>query len=319
MRTHVAARSGTTASRTQERPARASEHPPARPRPAPARLRDQRGGRASSASIRGRSGSTRTRAWSARPGRPTNIRLYSEEDIRRILWIRHLTRDRGVNLAGIRILFELEERLGKRILEAPLRRRACANREGRRGRAPRSDRQTRRPPERPTDASNHFTAASPPAIIDPQHRQEKPDGQASVHPGRSPTERDVDRIARAAARRPPRDGHLPGDDRPAPGRPREERRRAQRRGRRRRPDRARHPAPGRAGGHRRARPSSTTVGTLAKIAQVVQLQDGTVRAIVQGQSRLRLHGFAGRPSRTSAAVVEELADDTPGRASRSRR
>ena len=49
---------------------------------------------------------------------PTNIRLYSEEDIRRILWIRHLTRDRGVNLAGIRILFELEERLGARILEA---------------------------------------------------------------------------------------------------------------------------------------------------------------------------------------------------------
>ena len=33
------------------------------------------------------------------------------------------------------------------------------------------------------------------------------------------------------------------------------------------------------------------VGTLAKIAQVVQLQDGTVRAIVQGQARLRVHGF----------------------------
>src|ERR1043165_2108906 len=49
---------------------------------------------------------------------PTNIRLYSEKDIRRVLWIRHLTRDRGVNLAGIRILFELEERLGARILEA---------------------------------------------------------------------------------------------------------------------------------------------------------------------------------------------------------
>lgn len=48
---------------------------------------------------------------------PTNIRLYSENDIRRILWIRHLTQDRGVNLAGIRLLFELEERLGKRILE----------------------------------------------------------------------------------------------------------------------------------------------------------------------------------------------------------
>jgi MerR family transcriptional regulator/heat shock protein HspR len=49
---------------------------------------------------------------------PTNIRLYSENDIRRVLWIRHLTRDRGVNLAGVRLLFELEERLGKRILEA---------------------------------------------------------------------------------------------------------------------------------------------------------------------------------------------------------
>jgi ATP-dependent Lon protease len=33
------------------------------------------------------------------------------------------------------------------------------------------------------------------------------------------------------------------------------------------------------------------VGTLAKIAQVVQLQDGTVRAIVQGQERLRVRAF----------------------------
>lgn len=48
---------------------------------------------------------------------PSNIRLYSENDIRRILWIRHLTRERGVNLAGIRILFELEARLGARILD----------------------------------------------------------------------------------------------------------------------------------------------------------------------------------------------------------
>jgi MerR family transcriptional regulator/heat shock protein HspR len=48
----------------------------------------------------------------------SNIRLYSENDVRQVLWIRHLTRDRGVNLAGIRILFELEERLGTRILEA---------------------------------------------------------------------------------------------------------------------------------------------------------------------------------------------------------
>jgi DNA-binding transcriptional MerR regulator len=48
---------------------------------------------------------------------PTNIRLYSENDIRRVLWIRHLTQNLGVNLAGIRILFALEERLGTRILE----------------------------------------------------------------------------------------------------------------------------------------------------------------------------------------------------------
>ena len=48
---------------------------------------------------------------------PSNIRLYSEEDIRRVTWIRHLTQNLGVNLAGVRILFELEERLGTRILE----------------------------------------------------------------------------------------------------------------------------------------------------------------------------------------------------------
>jgi len=48
---------------------------------------------------------------------PTNIRLYSENDLRRILWIRHLTQNLGVNLAGVRVLFALEERLGMRILE----------------------------------------------------------------------------------------------------------------------------------------------------------------------------------------------------------
>ena len=47
----------------------------------------------------------------------TNIRLYSENDLRRVLWIRHLTQNLGVNLAGVRVLFELEERLGTRILE----------------------------------------------------------------------------------------------------------------------------------------------------------------------------------------------------------
>ncbi len=48
---------------------------------------------------------------------PTNIRLYSEDDLRQVLWIRHLTQNLGVNLAGVRVLFELEERLGTRILE----------------------------------------------------------------------------------------------------------------------------------------------------------------------------------------------------------
>jgi len=52
------------------------------------------------------------------------------------------------------------------------------------------------------------------------------------------------------------------------------------------------------------------VGTLAKIAQVVQLQDGTVRAIVQGQGRIRLHGFAAT-SPYLLARVEELPDVTP--------
>jgi ATP-dependent Lon protease len=52
------------------------------------------------------------------------------------------------------------------------------------------------------------------------------------------------------------------------------------------------------------------VGTVAKIAQVVQLQDGTVRAIVQGQDRLRVLGFA----QTDPYIIiraEELHDVTP--------
>ncbi|MBI3745781.1 MAG: LON peptidase substrate-binding domain-containing protein, partial [Chloroflexi bacterium] len=53
-----------------------------------------------------------------------------------------------------------------------------------------------------------------------------------------------------------------------------------------------------------------TVGTLAKIAQVVQLQDGTVRAIVQGQTRIRVVGFAQTEPHLRA-TVEELHDTTP--------
>src|SRR5689334_9216422 len=50
-----------------------------------------------------------------------------------------------------------------------------------------------------------------------------------------------------------------------------------------------------------------TVGTLAKIAQVVQLQDGTVRAIVQGQTRLKLIDFVSNEPYLRA-TVEELHD-----------
>ena len=52
------------------------------------------------------------------------------------------------------------------------------------------------------------------------------------------------------------------------------------------------------------------IGTLAKIAQVVQLQDGTVRAIVQGQSRLRVTGFSASGPYL-LATVEDLSDSTP--------
>jgi ATP-dependent Lon protease len=51
------------------------------------------------------------------------------------------------------------------------------------------------------------------------------------------------------------------------------------------------------------------VGTLAKIAQVVQLQDGTVRAIVQGQERLRLLDFVNTDPFILASV--EVLDEQP--------
>src|SRR6478735_3355826 len=51
------------------------------------------------------------------------------------------------------------------------------------------------------------------------------------------------------------------------------------------------------------------IGTLAKIAQVVQLQDGTVRAIVQGQQRLRLLDFVESEPYILARV--ELVEEEP--------
>ena len=61
---------------------------------------------------------------------PTNIRLYSENDVRRVMWIRHLTQNLGVNLAGVKVLFELEERLGTRILERLYTEAEAVEREG---------------------------------------------------------------------------------------------------------------------------------------------------------------------------------------------
>jgi ATP-dependent protease La len=49
------------------------------------------------------------------------------------------------------------------------------------------------------------------------------------------------------------------------------------------------------------------IGTVAKIAQVVQLQDGTVRAIIQGQGRMRVHGFA-KSEPFIRARIEELTE-----------
>ncbi len=53
-----------------------------------------------------------------------------------------------------------------------------------------------------------------------------------------------------------------------------------------------------------------TIGTLAKIAQVVSLQDGTVRAIVQGQRRIRLLGFE-KVEPHLLARIEEVDEPTP--------
>jgi MerR family transcriptional regulator/heat shock protein HspR len=46
------------------------------------------------------------------PKRRNNLRLYSEADIQRVLIIRFLTRRQGVNLAGVKVILQLEA-LGK--------------------------------------------------------------------------------------------------------------------------------------------------------------------------------------------------------------
>lgn len=42
-----------------------------------------------------------------------NIRLYCEQDIKQVTYIRFLTQEKGVNLAGVKIILELQERLGE--------------------------------------------------------------------------------------------------------------------------------------------------------------------------------------------------------------
>ena len=39
----------------------------------------------------------------------TNIRLYSDDDLERVRAIRYLTQNRGVNLAGVKLLFQLRD------------------------------------------------------------------------------------------------------------------------------------------------------------------------------------------------------------------
>lgn len=45
------------------------------------------------------------------PARRNNNRLYSEQDLERVRLIRHLTREVGLNLAGVKVLLEVYERL----------------------------------------------------------------------------------------------------------------------------------------------------------------------------------------------------------------
>lgn len=45
------------------------------------------------------------------PARRNNNRLYSDRDLERVRLIRHLTQEMGLNLAGVKMLLEVYERL----------------------------------------------------------------------------------------------------------------------------------------------------------------------------------------------------------------
>jgi len=54
------------------------------------------------------------RAGLLRPRRTTgNIRRYADDDLERLKTILQLTRDRGINLAGVGMVLELLERIGE--------------------------------------------------------------------------------------------------------------------------------------------------------------------------------------------------------------
>ena len=56
-----------------------------------------------------------------------------------------------------------------------------------------------------------------------------------------------------------------------------------------------------------------SIGTLAKIAQVIRLQDGTIRAIVQGQRRIRLLDLVQTEPHLEARIelIDESHEKTP--------
>ena len=245
----------------------------------------------------------------------TNIRLYSEEDIRRILWIRHLTRDRGVNLAGVRTLFELEERLGKRILEVlydegmkdkadEADEAAAAMTAGNETSTPPRPRPTRSRIQPPADDVNHPNPRTSAPVHEPALKEilmAKRPSTPAEKPAATPRELPLVALRETVI--------FPEMIVPLQvGREKSV---------------AALNAAVENGGpialvtqrqpeqEEISDPSELyQIGTLAKIAQVVQLQDGTVRAIVQGQGRIRVSGFATTSPYLSAAV-EELSDDVP--------
>jgi len=48
---------------------------------------------------------------------PKNTRLYSQRDVERLRWIQEMTSERGLNLAGVETVLEMEERVEKRRAE----------------------------------------------------------------------------------------------------------------------------------------------------------------------------------------------------------